>query len=408
MFARLIRPLFFRSLASHWRGPSLVVHDRPSNQVRKFGRQQSNTITITIHSQSFWKHLAYRGLSYAFGLGYETGNITVYGSLPDLLRGFYQSEVKPPRIYSWLKPLLYQPASIIRVIRNARYHYEEQDTDFYRLWLDPSLGYTCGYFPTGEGDSLTGQEKKLGLICRKLQLENADSFLDIGCGWGALLNYAVEHYRVPEAIGITPCANQTNHINNLKSPPGSSKVHAFKKTWQEYLVTTPNRFNAVATVGCLEHFGLKVYPAYFKASYRVLKPVGRLLVQTIGHSKETLPDPFIATRVFPGGYLPTLSQITIAAEKAGFIVLDVENLRPHYVETLKRWLERFENNREKICARYGESLWRRYHLYLHGSLAGFLSGDLQLYQILLIKPPGNWPLDERHRYFANSGRAVIE
>jgi cyclopropane-fatty-acyl-phospholipid synthase len=265
------------------------------------------------------------------------------------------------------------------------FHYDLSN-DFYQLWLDPAMVYSCAYFQS-PGDTLqAAQMRKLDYICRKLRLRVGERLLDIGCGWGGLIIYAAQHYGV-QATGITLSQQQLTLAQQRIQESGlSGRCHARLLDYRD--AHTLGEFDKLVSVGMVEHVGESALPEYFQSAFRLLKPGGVFMNHGIGRAGNR-PKPqeptFTDVYVFPDGELVPISAMLAHAEDAGFEVRDVENLREHYFLTLCQWLRRLEANQIRACNLVGELKYRIWRLYLAGSAYYFQSGKLDLYQSLLVK-----------------------
>jgi cyclopropane-fatty-acyl-phospholipid synthase len=269
----------------------------------------------------------------------------------------------------------------------VRHHYDVSDA-FYRLFLDDGLVYSCAYFPEG-GESLeAAQRAKLDLVCRKLALRRGDRFLDVGCGWGALVEHASAAYGA-RATGITVSASQLAAARARLGGYGATVEASDYRT-----LSTGAPFDKVASVGMMEHVGRARLDAYFRSIHRLLRPGGLFLNHAIADSSGGRPTlawahqrggGFIWRYVFPDGELVPIPEVVAAAERAGFEVRDVESLREHYAETLAHWLGRLEARWEQAVAIAGERRARLYRLYLAASAVGFRLGRTSVFQLLLAK-----------------------
>ncbi len=272
---------------------------------------------------------------------------------------------------------------------NIGYHYDVSNA-FYRLWLDSRMVYSCAYFRS-DGDTLDdAQAGKLDHICRKLRLEPGERFLDIGCGWGALLFHAAERYGV-EATGITLSQNQFDHAREVIAARGlAGRV---KVELRDYLDLPEDAlYDKIASVGMFEHVGIARFPRYFGKICRILKPGGLVLNHGITHNPlgaqslgSGLGD-FVEEYVFPGGELAHVAKVIEGMAAQGLEVIDAEALREHYAKTLWRWCERLEANADAARAEVGEEKYRVWRIYLAGSAHAFDRGWLSLWQILAGKP----------------------
>jgi cyclopropane-fatty-acyl-phospholipid synthase len=266
-----------------------------------------------------------------------------------------------------------------------RYHYDVSD-EFFGLWLDRRRVYSCAYFKRGEDTLDVAQEQKLDHICRKLALRPGERFLDIGCGWGALITWAAEHYNV-RATGVTLSQNQYDYARKRIAEQGLQDVCEVKLL--DYRdVPEEESYDKIASVGMFEHVGRKNLGGYFGKIFRLLRPGGLLLnhgitLNSVGH-EELGSDigSFIDDYVFPGGELSHISRVVEQMSLQGLESWDVESLRPHYARTLWHWVERLEANREAALAAVGEKAYRIWRIYMAGSAHAFERGWMSVHQVL--------------------------
>jgi cyclopropane-fatty-acyl-phospholipid synthase len=272
---------------------------------------------------------------------------------------------------------------------NIHHHYDVSNA-FYRLWLDERMVYSCAYF-RNEADSLDeAQAQKLDHVCRKLQLQPGDEFLDIGCGWGALIFRAAQSYGV-RATGITLSENQYDYVRTKIAELGlGDRVHV---QLCDYVNLPEDRvFDKIASIGMFEHVGIRNYPRYFGKIRRILKPGGLVLNHGITHNwlgADSLGSgigDFVEEYVFPGGQLAHVSRVMQGIAADGLEVIDAEALREHYARTLWNWLDRLERNADAARREVGEEKFRVWRIYLAGSAHAFDRGWLSIYQLLAGRP----------------------
>ncbi|MBI1856622.1 MAG: class I SAM-dependent methyltransferase [Chloroflexi bacterium] len=276
----------------------------------------------------------------------------------------------------------------------VQYHYDVGN-DFYSLWLDKNLQYSCGYFPSGAEDLDTAQERKMEHICRKLRLQRGERLLDIGCGWGGLARYAAKNYGV-EVLGVTLSKNQKAYADQEIARAGlGGRVTVELKDYRDLGDAS---FDKIVSVGMFEHVGRSHLPEYFAQVYRLLKPGGLFLNHGISRRAGTEEDKqgfvqqrifgrgtFLQKYIFPDGELTPVSDVNVMAENAGFEVRDVENLREHYALTLRNWVNRLAARREEAVKVSDEVTYRTWRLYMSASVFGFESGNINVNQTLLSK-----------------------
>ena len=295
--------------------------------------------------------------------------------------------------------------------RAVTFHYDVSN-DFYRLWLDRQMLYSCAYFQSPRDDLDAAQEQKLDYICRKLRLRAGQRLLDIGCGWGALVLHAAEHFGV-RADGITLSESQAKRGRARIAETGLGRNAKIElRDYREIGAESRELYDAIVSVGMAEHVGRERLPDYFAAAHRALKPGGVFLNQAIGEDiiarpgkPEGFGGSFIEQYVFPDGDIPPLPIMLRAAESSGFEIRDVENLREHYALTLRHWLRRLEAHHDEALRHVDETTYRIWRLYIAGSAHGFRSGHIAVYQTLLAKldPSGrtNLPLTRDDLYTQN-------
>jgi cyclopropane-fatty-acyl-phospholipid synthase len=294
-----------------------------------------------------------------------------------------------------------------RMFRFGREHSEERDehavrfhydvgNDFYALWLDRQMVYSCAYFERGSETLDEAQTAKLDLVCRKLRLQPGERLLDIGCGWGALVMHAARHYGV-RATGITLSEEQASLAR--RRIVGNGLSDRVEIEVRDYRTLRDATFDKISSVGMVEHVGLARLPEYFAAAFRVLKPGGLFLNHGIvsladaQHRSVLEPvwrrlwkrDQFIRRYVFPDGDLVPPSAVISSAEGAGFELRDVESLREHYVATLRQWVSRLEENEREARALTSDVTYRVWRLYMAASAHGFRIGRIGVIQSLLAK-----------------------
>lgn len=328
------------------------------------------------------KLLAYPDLN--FGEGYIDGSIEVEGDLTELLEARARARLdrlgsrRAVRIAALVDSTR---ANTLAGSRHNIHHHYDLGNEFYRLWLDDEMVYTCAYFPRPWATLEAAQLAKLDHVCRKLQLQRGDRLVEAGCGWGALALHAATRYgaRV-RAFNIS--REQLAFARYRAQALGVAGRCEFIEDDYRNL---SGRYDAFVSVGMLEHVGREHYDELGRAIDRCLTDEGRGLIHSIGQNLPLPLNAWIEKRIFPGAYPPTLREIVSILEPVRCSVLDVENLRPHYALTIEHWLERFEANRERIAAMYDEAFVRAWRLYLSGSIAAFRAGTLQLFQVLFTR-----------------------
>jgi cyclopropane-fatty-acyl-phospholipid synthase len=265
------------------------------------------------------------------------------------------------------------------------YHYDVSN-DFYALFLDPRMVYTCAYYRRPDGDLVTAQEDKLDLVCRKLRLAPGERFLDVGCGWGSLVVWAAERYSV-DAHGVTLSAAQAEYAQAWIRRAGlEGRARVEHLDYRD--LPADRRFDKIAAIGIIEHVGIANYPDYFARVHERLEPGGLFLNHGITHEKEwrrSTQTAFLERHVFPNAELDNVTHILDELERAHFEILDVEGLRTHYARTTRQWAERLMANAERARTLAGDRVYRTWVAYLAGASAGFTRGYLGLYQVVAAR-----------------------
>jgi cyclopropane-fatty-acyl-phospholipid synthase len=286
-----------------------------------------------------------------------------------------------------------------RSLHNVHHHYD-LGNDFYKLWLDEQLVYTCAYYDTPAATLADAQVAKLDHVCRKLKLRRGQKVIEAGCGWGALAIHMAEHYGV-EVIAYN---NSKEQVAFARERAADMKLDGRVTFVEDDYRQADERCDAFVSIGMLEHVGLAHFRPLGALVKRCLKPDGLGLIHSIGRSFPNKTDPWIVKHIFPGGHIPSLSEMMSVFEPQKFSVIDVENLRPHYARTCATWLQNFDAVADKVEEMYDEEFVRMWRLYLAGSSAGFQSGTLQLYQVLFT-PNGNnkVPWTREYQYLKGAG-----
>lgn len=270
---------------------------------------------------------------------------------------------------------------------NAAFHYNIGN-EFYRLWLDETLSYSCAYFPKGDETLHEAQVKKTHHILQKLHLKKGMRLLDVGCGWGYLLLAAAKEYDVT-GVGITLSEEQLRECRRKAREEGLEDRIKFVLMDYRELRKTQLQFDCAVSVGMLEHVGRGNYDLFFKNVNSVLKEGGVFLLHFISALKENPGDPWMKKYIFPGGVIPSLREIIDIAANYHYYTVDAESLRRHYVKTLLCWFDAFQKNRGEVLSMFDDQFVRMWELYLCACAASFNNGVIDLHQLLFTKGVNN-------------------
>src|SRR3984957_19855807 len=332
-----------------------------------------------------------------FGDAYMDGRIEVEGDLVRFLEAVYQAMECSSPVGKWYSRVASKWMDVLQdnspngSRTNIHRHYD-LGNDFYKLWLDDQLLYTCAYFPTPPPTLEHAQIAKMDHVCRKLRLQPGETVVEAGCGWGALALHMAREYGVSvKAYNVSreqiAFARERARVEGL-----SDRVEYVEDDYR----SISGKFDAFVSVGMLEHVGLDHFREISEIIHRSIGDTGRGLLHFIGRNYPAVFSRWIRKHIFPGGFVPSLRESLNVLEPKNYSVLDVENLRLHYAATLEHWLERFENSRQQVTAMYDSRFVRAWRLYLAGSIAAFRGGHLQLFQIVFTgsqREPIFWTRD---------------
>ncbi|MBI6038714.1 SAM-dependent methyltransferase [Clostridium perfringens] len=336
--------------------------------------------------------------SVALGEAYMKGDIDIEGDL----QKFFESIIRNKdsfmnkntvfRLASKIKA-----PSLIKSKKDIAHHYDIGN-DFYSLWLDKTMSYSCGYFKNPTDTLYDAQMNKIHHILKKLNLKEGQHLLDIGCGWGYLIIEAAKLYKV-KALGITLSEEQFKKAKERIKEEGLEDLVDVQLMDYRNLEKSNLEFDRIVSVGMAEHVGHANLPLFFKNVDSVLKESGLFLLHNITNLVETEGNKWITTYIFPGGYLPTLREELNIAADINFRTLDVESLRLHYMKTLEEWCKNFMNHLDEERDMFDDEFLRMWHLYLATCAAAFHYWDIDIHQILFSKGINNTlPMTRKYLY----------
>jgi len=325
--------------------------------------------------------------SLALGEAYMRGDLEIKGDLYTALNFFMGQMGQFTVDHKILKNLIHPSISAKKQKKEVQYHYDIGN-DFYSLWLDETMSYSCGYFQT-ENDSLyQAQLNKVHLTLSKLNLKENMTLLDIGCGWGFLLIEAAKKYKI-HGVGITLSEEQAKKFQERIHEEKLENYLEVKLMDYRELHKSHLQFDRVVSIGMLEHVGRKNYNLFIQNVDSVLKPSGIFLLHYISGRKENDGDPWIQKYIFPGGLIPSLRELIHICSDYEYYTIDVESLRRHYNKTLLCWNENFQKNKDQLNKKFDETFIRMWELYLCSCAASFNNGIIDLHQIVFTKGVNN-------------------
>lgn len=333
----------------------------------------------------------------AFGEAYMNGDLEVEGDFLLMLNTVLKYKEKFTTDFRGLPKIFSNLTSRKKQKEEVTYHYDIGN-DFYKLWLDDTLSYSCAYFKN-ENESLgEAQLNKIHHLLKKLNLSEGMTLLDIGCGWGALLIEAAKLYKI-KGLGITLSEEQYKAFKEKIEKENLQDYLQVKLMDYRELEKSGLLFDRVVSVGMLEHVGRSNYDLFMKCVSKVLKKEGVFVLHYISGLYESEGDAWIRKYIFPGGVIPTLREIISLSADYRFYTVDVESLRMHYYKTLIKWAENFEKNTDKVREMFDEKFVRMWRMYLYSCAACFYTGVIDLHQIVFTKGVNNsLPLTREYLY----------
>jgi cyclopropane-fatty-acyl-phospholipid synthase len=360
----------------------------------------STPLRMVVHNRLTLFRLMANPLLY-FGDDFSAGNLDVEGSLVAFLEAVYRAQQRPGEVRrrsrpvpNWQRETFNSPSES----RHNVHHHYDLGNDFYRLWLDREMLYTCAYYPGPDHTLEEAQLAKMELVCRKLGLKGGERVIEAGCGWGGLARYMARHYGAKvRAFNIS--REQVAYARQRAKEEGIEGVEYVEDDYRNI----SGECDAFVSIGMLEHVGPNNYHGLGEVIDRTLSRNGFGLIHSIGQNLAEPMSDWIDKRIFPGSYPPTIREMMEIFEPYAFSILDLENLRLHYARTLEQWLERYEAHADRVAQMFDEAFVRAWRLYLCGSLAGFTTGSLQLFQVLFSRRGNNEaPLTRDHLLMGKS------
>ena len=335
-----------------------------------------------------------------FGEAYTTGRLLVRGALREVVEALSRSPAANPSWRERLAGVLAGANDVAAARRNVHHHYD-LGNDFYALWLDEEMVYTCAYYADETKSLDEAQRDKLDLVCRKLQLQPGDPVVEAGCGWGALALHMARHYGVRvKAFNLS-----TEQLRWARARARREGLEGRVEFIEDDYRNVTGTYDVFVSVGMLEHVGRRSYGILADVLRRTVKRSGgRGLLHFIGRDVPRPLNAWIRRRIFPGAYTPTLAEVAAdVLGPAGMSIVDAENLRLHYARTLADWSERATAAQAQIRAAYGDDFSRAWALYLAGSEAAFRTGWMQLFQVVFAPRESAPPFLTRAAIYESTG-----
>lgn len=360
----------------------LKVVDTKGNEY--LTRQSDIKHTLIIRNPKFYKALVSPD-ALSLGESYINGHFDVKGDMKDLYESCMASLLYTDRRKSLFKILSGLFLNKLKKEKgNIRYHYDVP-SNFYRVFLGETMGYTCGYYDDDTATMDEAQNQKIDIICRKLRLKAGEDVLDIGCGWGNFAVFAAKNYKV-NVTGITLSREQREYaLKWIDKEKLRDRINIKLLNYREL----GNRvFDKITCIGMSEHVGLANMSGFFNKIYECLKPGGLFMQHTITtniRKKKGYENTFLDRYMFPGGELMCEHDLVDLAAASGFELLNAENFRPHYIRTLNDWIIRMEKHKDSLIRIVSDTVFRIYHIFFIGSLVSFKTNEIALFQNLFYK-----------------------
>ena len=378
--------IFFKKLFSNLSTETFEV-EFWDGSIEKFG---DGEITFRIKfNKPIEKNAILEDASLAFGEAYMNEDIEFQGNLQKIIESVYKNKKSFLNEHKLLNKLLKLKGTSIKKQKQDISHHYDLGNDFYKIWLDESMTYSCAYFENCSDSLAQAQSNKVDHILRKLNLSEGQKLLDIGCGWGTLIIRAAKEYKV-HSVGITLSQEQFNEVTKRIAAEHLEgqvevKLMDYREMTKEKII-----FDRIVSVGMLEHVGQANLPVYMETVDKLLTYNGVALVHCITGLHETEGNQWIGKYIFPGGHIPSVNSIIETFPQHDFHIVDIESLRLHYNRTLEHWVANFEANLDKVRALgFDEKFIRMWRLYLNACAASFHYGVVDVHQILFTKGLNN-------------------
>ena len=395
--------MFIKLLRNNVKQGIIHLH-MPGDKIYHFGKSGLEANWI-IKSEDVIQKVA-RDWEFQLGETYINGGWDVAGGELRNLLTILRANFSAYSVSRWLQPffkVIQQWNKISRSYLNVSQHYDLEE-DFFRLFLDQELHYSCAYFAHSNVSLEQAQQEKCKQIAKKLLLQPGQSVLDIGCGWGSMAFYLAENYDV-KVTGLTLSSEQLKVAKRRAQERGLSDVNFILQDYREHT----GLYDRIVSVGMFEHVGKPNYESYFKKVKELLTDEGVALIHSIGRSGPPgLTNPWIRKYIFPGGSVPSLSEMSSDIENVELMMTDIEILRLHYAQTLRHWQKRFHANKAIIVEKMGDRFYRMWDFYLTICEISFQYSDSVVFQLQLAKQHDVVPPTREYLYSDSQKEPVIQ
>lgn len=388
-----VEKAFFSKILNYLQHGSLII-EFWDGDVKAFGAGDP-VVNLSIKKPAVLRELLFHP-SLGFGEAYMNGDVEV-SDLRAFLKIVNLNNETISKLVSNKVQINFHKNHKKNQEKFIRHHYD-LGNNFFKLWLDTSMTYSCAYFQKLDDSLETAQDQKREYILKKLNLQEGMTLLDIGSGWGQLLIHAAKKYNI-KGLGITLSQEQYEHAKERAKQEEVAHLITFEIINYQDLVKRSFAFDRIVSVGMFEHVGKDNFDTYFSAVHKLLKDGGVTVLHTISSQNSGGTDPWMDKYIFPGGYLPSPEQVMHYSSAYNLRFLDYENLRLHYAKTLDEWSNRFYKHKDQVLQMYDDVFYRMWDLYLNGSSASFRYGNLDLSQFIFSKGINNeLPLTREYLY----------